>query len=196
MSVKMLREAGHEVTGYFANPNIHPVSEYLRRREAMEQAASCLDMPVIWQDDVYNLSGWLAEVHSRGIAANPDGARCAYCYATRLTLTAATAQACGFDAFTSSLLYSRYQRHELIREEGEKAAALVAPPGQGEPVKTVDAAPRFLYMDFRPGWQEGINISKEWGLYRQNYCACIFSEEERFGGKVARLAHAGRNIVL
>ena len=185
----MLRDAGHEVTAYFANPNIHPVSEYLRRREAMEQAASHLNMPVIWQDDAYSLSGWLAEVHARDIAHNPDGARCAYCYATRLTLTAVTAQTLGFDAFTTSLLYSRYQRHELIQQEGEKAAALIRSAG-GDSVqdKPQPVPPAFLYMDFRPGWQQGIDISKEWGLYRQNYCACIFSEEERFARKVHRLA--------
>ncbi len=175
MPVTVLREAGHDVTAYFANPNIHPVMEYLRRREAMEQAAAHMHLPVIWQDDAYSLSGWLSVVHERGIADNEDGVRCAYCYASRLTLAAAVAREHGFDAFTTSLLYSRHQRHESIREEGERAALRV--PGS-----------RFLYMDFRDGWQEGIDISKSWGLYRQNYCACIFSEEERFARKVRRLA--------
>ena len=175
MSVKMLREAGHEVTAYFANPNIHPVSEFLRRSEAMQEAVRRLDLPVIWQYDVYSISGWLGVVYERGLAANPDGRRCAYCYASRLTLTAAAAREYGFDAFCTSLLYSRHQRHESIREEGERAEARVG-------------GVKFLYMDFRPGWQEGIDLSKAWGLYRQNYCACIFSEEERFLKKVQRLA--------
>ncbi len=175
MCVKMLRDAGHEVTAYFANPNIHPVTEYLRRREAMEQAAARLALPVIWQDDVYSVSGWIAAVHDLSIADNADARRCAYCYASRLTLTAAAAREHGFNVFSTSLLYSRHQRHELIKTEGEKAAERV--PGSS-----------FLYMDFRLGWQEGIDLSKAWGLYRQNYCACIFSEEERFLKKVQKLA--------
>ena len=53
-------------------------------------------------------------------------------------------------------------------------------------------APAFVYRDFRPLWQEGIDLSKEWGLYRQNYCACIFSEAERFAGKLNKLREARR----
>lgn len=173
MPVVRLREAGHEVTAYFANPNIHPLSEYLRRREAMQAVASSLDIPVIWQDDVYNLSGWLAYVHDQGIAANADGARCDYCYLSRLALTAAAARAHGFEGFTSSLLYSRHQRHERICAMAEEAARM--------------AESSFHYVDFRPDWQEGIERSKELGVFRQKYCGCIFSEEERFIKKIEKL---------
>ena len=181
MPVRALREAGHEVTGYFANPNIHPVTEYLRRREAMEAAAQAEHLPMIWQDDVYRLEGWLAAVHERGIAANAAGERCRFCYAGRLTLTAAAALSEGFDAFSTSLLYSRHQRHAIIREEGERAEQVVA----GHP-----GAPVFFYADFRPHWQAGIDVSKDIGLYRQNYCACIFSEAERHAAKLRRLCEA------
>ncbi|MDR2726432.1 MAG: epoxyqueuosine reductase QueH, partial [Deltaproteobacteria bacterium] len=69
-----------------------------------------------------------------------------------------------------SLLYSRRQRHEVIRQEGERAAEAVGVP--------------FLYRDFRADWQAGIDLSKAWNLYRQNYCACIYSEADRFAGEL------------
>lgn len=173
MPAKALLEAGHEVTAYFANPNIHPLSEYFRRREAMAQCAEALHIPVIWQDDVYNLSGWLQAVHQRGIADNAEGARCRWCYETRLLLTASVAYERQFDTFTTSLLYSRHQRHNSIKESGHWAAS------------TTGVA--FLYADFRPFWQQGIDLSKELNVFRQNYCACIFSEEERFASKLIKL---------
>lgn len=194
MPVRVLREEGFEVTGYFANPNIHPVTEYLRRREAMREAAERLNLPMLWQDDAYNLPGWLGVVHELGLADNAEGGRCRYCYESRLGLTAATAAEHGFDAFSTSLLYSRHQRHEDIRSTGEAVAAdpvaygAVAADGpNGETRDGNVPSPAFVYRDFRPYWQEGINLSKEWGLYRQNYCACIFSEAERFAGKLAKL---------
>lgn len=75
----------------------------------------------------------------------------------------------GYEAFTSSLLYSRYQRHDVIREEGERAAAKFGV--------------RFHYQDFRPGWRRGIDVSRELGLYRQQYCGCIYSEQDRYRPK-------------
>lgn len=120
--VQALREEGYEVTGYFANPNIHPVTEYFRRREAMQQVAEKLDLPMIWQDDVYDLPGWLKVVHDFGIADNEGYARCGYCYESRLALTCAVASESGFDLFTTSLLYSRHQQHDAIKRIGEKVA--------------------------------------------------------------------------
>lgn len=172
MCVQALRAEGFEITGYFANPNIHPVSEYFRRREAMREAAEKLSLPMIWQDDAYNLPGWLDMVYSFGIAENQDYARCRYCYESRLALTCATAMEHGFSLFTTSLLYSRHQQHDLIAAVG---ASLSMPEGAA-----------FFYRDFRPYWQEGIELSKEWSLYRQNYCACIFSEYERFKKKLKK----------
>lgn len=186
MPVEVLREEGFAVTGYFANPNIHPVTEYLRRREAMQEAALRMDLPMLWQDDAYSLPGWLSVVHEMRIADNPDGARCRYCYESRLGLTAATAGARGFDAFSTSLLYSRHQRHDDIRTLGERIAA--APESYG--ARGIAGSPAFVYRDFRPWWQAGIDRAKEWNLYRQNYCACIFSEAERFENKLAKLKKA------
>jgi epoxyqueuosine reductase len=157
--LKQLRAAGHHVTGFFYNHNIHPYQEYVRRRDAAVQMAEQEAMPLIVRDD-YDLEGFLAHV-----AAEPDR-RCSYCYASRLRAAAEAAVEGGFEAFTASLLYSRYQKHDEIRALGEQI---------GE-----EYGVAFYYQDFRPGWQEGIRLSKEHGLYRQQYCGCIYSEKERY----------------
>ena len=179
--VEALREEGFEVTAYFANPNIHPVTEYFKRHEAMEQVADRLSLPVLWQDDAYNTPGWLDMVHQLGIADNREFRRCHYCYESRLALTCATASHLGFDFFSTSLLYSRHQQHEMIRAVGQKTAE------SGDYANAEGKSSAFLYRDFRPYWQAGIDRSKEWGLYRQNYCACVFSEYERFETKLEKL---------
>ena len=102
--LRTLRTAGHDVTGFFYNHNIHPYQEYTRRRDAVLRMAELEELPLIMRDE-YDLEGFLANV-----AVQPDR-RCGYCYASRLRATAETAVAEGFDAFSASLLYSRYQQH-------------------------------------------------------------------------------------
>ena len=109
-------------------------------------------------------------------------ARCGYCYESRLALTCAIASENGFDCFTTSLLYSRHQQHDAIRGIGTRVAA------SGDYRTNAGFGSEFLYRDFRPLWQAGIDRSKEMGLYRQNYCACIFSEYERFEKKLRKLS--------
>jgi predicted adenine nucleotide alpha hydrolase (AANH) superfamily ATPase len=157
--LRTLRGAGHKVTGFFFNPNIHPYQEYIRRRDALVQMAHMESMPLVMRDD-YDL-----EVFLGNVAAVPVH-RCTYCYASRLRATARVAFEEGFDAFSASLLYSRYQKHDEIRALGEQIGR--------------EYGVHFHYQDFRPGWQEGIRLSKELGLYRQQYCGCIYSEKERY----------------
>ena len=147
----------------------------------MEQVAEQMDLPMLWQDDVYDLPGWLKMVHDLGIADNQGYARCGYCYESRLALTCAIASENGFDCFTTSLLYSRHQQHDAIRGTGTRVAA------SGDYRTNAGFGSEFLYRDFRPLWQAGIDRSKEMGLYRQNYCACISSEYERFEKKLRKL---------
>lgn len=154
-----LRQDGHRVTGLFYNHNIHPYQEYLRRLDAVRGYSQFSGIDIIIKDE-YRLEEFLANV-----ALEPDK-RCGYCYASRLETTARTAAESGFDAFTSSLLYSRYQNHDMIHKLGESLADRYGIT--------------FHYDDYRTGWQEGIRISKELGLYRQQYCGCIYSEKERY----------------
>lgn len=157
--LKALRTHGHDVTGLFYNPNIHPSQEFLRRGETLRGYAEKILLNVIWPEG-YPLEEFLNQVASR-----PED-RCVYCLTDRLKYTAMQAKKENYDAFTSTLLYSRYQRHDLIRQIGEAL-------GQQLGIQ-------FFYQDFREGWNEGIKISRELGMYRQQYCGCIYSEKERF----------------
>ncbi len=157
--LQQLRAAGHQVTGFFYNHNIHPYQEYAQRRDTAILMAEQNRMPLIMRDD-YDLEGFLANV-----AAEPEK-RCSYCYSSRLRTAAQAALEGGFDAFTASLLYSRYQKHDEIKLLGEQVGN--------------EFGVSFYYQDFRSGWQEGIRLSKESGLYRQQYCGCIYSEKERY----------------
>jgi predicted adenine nucleotide alpha hydrolase (AANH) superfamily ATPase len=160
--LKDLREEGWEVMGFFYNPNIHPYQEYQRRLDAVRTYERQAAIQVIYRDE-YNLEDFL-----RGVAFR-ENERCRFCYHLRLEATAQVAKRGKFDAFTSTLLYSKHQNHELITATGETV-------GKEHGVS-------FLYRDFRDGWKKGIEESKNLDLYRQQYCGCIYSEKERYLGK-------------
>lgn len=161
-----LREQGHEVHGYFYNPNIHPYQEYARRQEGVAQLAEAHNLPVIYHPD-YELESFLREVAYR------EHQRCRFCYYLRLKQAAQIARKGKFDAFTTTLLVSPFQKHEQIKEIGQLVGEQMGVP--------------FYYEDFRPGFPETVSRSKELGLYRQQYCGCIFSEKERFAPRSGRL---------
>ena len=166
--VKVLREQGIEPTGYFFNPNIHPYKEWDMRLKAAEEFAARSEMKII-TDKHYMLRDFLR----RALAPEQvENGRCRMCYTWRLEETARYAAENGFDAFTSTLFYSIYQQHELMKETAEHFAKVYGV--------------KFHYEDFRPGWQEGIDMSVEMGLYRQPYCGCIFSEEERYSRELRK----------
>ena len=154
-----LLDSGAQVEGLFYNPNIHPLGEYARRRDGALEVAARLDFPLTVLDSEYD-----PKVFFRAVAGHEDE-RCGACYELRLGRTAAWARERGFDAFSSTLLYSKYQKHGAITLLGMALA------GGGL---------EFLYRDFRAGWGEGIRISKEWGIFRQQWCGCLYSENERY----------------
>ncbi len=157
--IKTMREDDLEVMGFFYRHNIHPYTECLRRQEALEAYAEQINLKVIYQEG-YDLEGFIRNVAFR------ESERCNYCYHDRLRSTALLAKRGKFDYFSSTLLYSKHQKHELIRSMGESIGKSVGVP--------------FLYHDYREGWKEGIECSKQMGLYRQHYCGCVYSEKERF----------------
>jgi len=157
--LQTLRNQGIQISGYFYNPNIHPFREYEKRKNTLQEYARICGLEVVY-DDQYDLDLFLNRTRPWG------SERCRICYEVRLEAAAAQAKAQGFDAFSTTLLYSRYQKHDWIREVGLQIGERFEIP--------------FHYQDFRPGWNEGVQKSKELGLYRQPYCGCIFSEKERF----------------
>ncbi|MBN2397531.1 MAG: epoxyqueuosine reductase QueH [Deltaproteobacteria bacterium] len=155
----VLRNEGHEVVGLFYNPNIQPYTEYVRRLETLIAYAEDTAMRLIRFDE-YPMEEFL-----RGVAFR-EGARCEYCYHMRMEYAARIARKGKFDGFTTTLLYSKFQDHSRLKEMGEAM-------GKKHHVD-------FYYHDFREGWKEGIKISKDRKMYRQQYCGCIYSEKERY----------------
>ncbi len=159
MCIETLRGEGIDVSGLWYNPNIHPYQEYKARRDTLIQHAESIDMPLFVTDD-YGLREFVRLVY-------PDlEDRCPKCYDIRLDYAARYAHDNGFDSFSTSLLISPYQNHELIIKTAEE--------------KANKYGVEFLYRDFRPYFREGQKRARELGYYMQKYCGCVFSEEERY----------------
>ncbi len=155
----LLQEQGHDVTGFWYNPNIHPFTEYRSRRNTVREYLTEIGVPLIEQND-YALRPFVRTV------AEDIARRCVKCYEMRLFQTAQTAKEQGFDAFTSSLFISPYQNHQLMIDVADRAAETFGV--------------EFLYEDFRPLFRDGQDFAREHGFYMQKYCGCVFSEEERY----------------
>lgn len=167
--VPALRAHGHQVTGFFFNPNIQPLEEHARRLDALGDYAPTLGLDLVVAD------GPGPDCWSAAVAGTGDD-RCRRCYDLRLRATAREARRSGFDAFSTTLLYSIHQKHEVIR-------AVAAEVARAEGVD-------FVYRDLREGWVEGGRAYRESGLYRQRYCGCLPSKLERDGNR-GRQAPAG-----
>ena len=191
--VAALRGEALEPALYWYNPNIHPFTEYQSRRDTLARYAEEQKLSLVMEDE-YGLRGFLSGVYyggkprialQSGPSLRPPEAfpapslscppkadssqrpgRCAFCYRVRLEKTAAAAKEAGYPAFSTTLLVSPYQDHELIRQIAEEAAAR--------------NGVEFLYRDFRPLFREGQKEARARGMYMQKYCGCIFSEEERY----------------
>jgi predicted adenine nucleotide alpha hydrolase (AANH) superfamily ATPase len=157
--LQQLTEKKNGVVGYFFNPNIHPYQEYRRRLDTVKTYAEKVGLKVIYREE------YLLEEFLKNVSHRPEE-RCQYCYTTRLEDTAREAKRGGFDQFSTTLLQSAHQNHLQIKETGEHLSKEIGIP--------------FYYEDFRKGWRIGVEVSKEMGLYRQQYCGCIYSERDRF----------------
>jgi predicted adenine nucleotide alpha hydrolase (AANH) superfamily ATPase len=166
--LKGLAAEGIEPALFWYNPNIHPWTEYVARRDSLAELAreQGLELEAL---DEYGLRPFIRGVypHLEKEPGGPDKAvRCGFCYRLRLEKTAERAWDGGYDCFSSTLLISPYQDHELIRELGEEFAGRYGL--------------QFFYRDFRPLFREGQQSARVEGRYMQKYCGCIFSEEERY----------------
>jgi predicted adenine nucleotide alpha hydrolase (AANH) superfamily ATPase len=166
--------AAHEVRVVYANPNIHPVAEYERRRDTLLAYARARGI----ETDVlpYRPQDWDAAV--RGLEfASPS--RCRACFRLRLGMAARHAAAKGFDAIATTLTVSPYQDPELIRGAGEEACAA---EGVG-----------FLVTDFRDRYPAAVRRSRELGMYRQSFCGCRYSALEAAQAReIARIERSVR----
>ena len=153
-----------EITGFYYNPNIHPPSEYKLRRDALKKSEQDLGFKVIYPP--YNMEEYFKKVFcSREQACLFPTNKCRLCWELRLERTAQFAKENGFNSFTTTLLISPYQKHDLIKEIGNKIA--------------LERGLEFYYEDFRTGFKPSQEEAKKKDIYRQKYCGCVFSELER-----------------
>ncbi|NQT46590.1 MAG: epoxyqueuosine reductase QueH [Candidatus Omnitrophica bacterium] len=147
------------ITGFYFNPNIHPREEYDKRRLALEYYSMEIQTKVVYPE--YNTQPYFDR-----IAGNEESdARCSHCWRMRLEATAGHAKEEGFDAFTTTLLISPYQQHDIIKRIAQEVSH--------------ETGVGFLYHDFREGFKKSQQVAREKGLYRQKYCGCDFSMSEK-----------------
>ncbi len=156
---QILQQLGYDVTLFFYNPNIHPYREFQKRLASAQDFALYHKLPLIL-DQQYRLAEFLRAVVFR------ENRRCLVCQEIRIKKTTSIARNKGFQNFSTSLLYSKYQKHDDIRRQCcdySKSSGI-----------------EFIYHDFRQGWQVGVEYAISQGFYRQSYCGCIFSEQDRY----------------
>ncbi len=158
-TVSHWRQQGYAATAFWYNPNIHPYTEHQRRLEAMKSLAAEMDFPLIISE------GYEMPEYFRRVAGH-EPERCQYCFNLRLARTAEAAREMRLDAFTTTLLISPQQKHDLLHETGNRLAG--------------EEGIEFLYADLRKRYSDSRHLTKPLNLYRQQYCGCIYSEWERY----------------
>ncbi len=154
-----------DITLLFYNPNMDTPEEYGHRAEELKRLVREAAFPVEVQLRAYEPSAFLEM--AKGMEALPEGGeRCFRCYELRLREAAEEASRSGFDYFTTTLSISPLKRADKINEIGERLAA--------------EYGVKHLPSDFkkRNGYKRSVEISGEYGLYRQDYCGCAFSKAE------------------
>lgn len=155
--LERLRQEGHEVSGYFYNPNIQPKEEYEKRLQETKRLAQRENLALIVGD--YDADAWFKRI--KGREEEPEGGtRCAECFTLRLSKTLEVARERGFNGFTTTLTVSPHKNAQTINTIGEDIG-----PGL------------FLARDFKKqdGFKRAQELAKQYNLYHQDYCGCIYS---------------------
>ncbi len=161
----------HEITVLYFNPNITDEEEYGKRLE--EQKRFLRDFGENTGVHVELIEGRYEPGEffeaAKGLENEPErGLRCTECFKLRLGETARLAKELGFDSFDSTLSVSSYKNYEQIRAVGEELAKEWSVPYEAGNYKKKD------------GYHRSIELSREYGLYRQDYCGCVFSRRDRY----------------
>jgi hypothetical protein len=154
--------AGFDVRGFWFNPNIHPGDERASRLEAVRKLDENKKVPLAVAEDECTQQEWIDSLNPE---SRQKPGRCRYCYTSRLKRTAEEASKKGIAFFSTTLLASPYQEHNVIISIGREIAS--------------SAGIEFVERDIRPVFYEGKNEAYRMGLYMQKYCGCIFSRDER-----------------
>lgn len=156
-TASVLLSEGHSLTGYFYNPNIYPAEEYRRRLENAHMVAGHLGFRLV--EGAYHHEEWLLAM--KGLENETEGGRrCQVCYRLRLGQSYRFMMESGLEAFTTTLTISPHKLAAIINQVGMEVG--------GE---------RFLQRDFKKkdGFKKAVSLAKEWDVYRQSYCGCIYS---------------------
>ncbi|NQT47758.1 MAG: epoxyqueuosine reductase QueH [Chloroflexi bacterium] len=159
--VDRLLQEGHEVTGFFFNPNIHPSEEYSRRLDVAYRVSR--EMGYLLKVGDYRPQEWLKE--TLPFRNDPEGGRrCEVCFRIRLRETYRQLSELGGDMFATTLTVSPHKPAKAVNRIGKEIGGEL-----------------FLERDFkkREGFKRSIELAKQWNLYRQDYCGCIYSFRER-----------------
>ena len=156
-SAEKLISEGHELTGYYYNPNISPVEEYAKRLQAAQTIAVIMNFRIIVAS--YSPDKWLES--TANLSLEPEGGkRCEVCFRIRLQATYDFMRESDFDVFTTTLTIGPQKSTETINRIGGEIGG-----------------DKFLVRDFKKngGYQRAVQLAKQYQIYRQNYCGCIYS---------------------
>lgn len=157
-----------KITVFYYNPNIEPYEEYLKRKEEQKKFLKVFPSPnplnfldCDYENEEFKKLALGLEKEKEG------GPRCFRCYRLRLLKTAQKAKELGFDYFTTSLSISPYKNAQKLNEIGLELEQI--------------CGVSYLVSDFKKndGYKKSILFSKEYNLYRQDYCGCVYSKKER-----------------
>lgn len=155
-----------DITIYYYNPNIYPEEEYMRRKEELKNFVNKFNNKINVIEEIYNVTDYYKNI--KGLEKLGERSRrCYNCYEFRIEKAAKYAKDNNFDYFTTTLSISPYKNAEWLNEIGKNME-------QKYDVK-------YLFADFKKknGYKRSLELSKEYGLYRQDYCGCVYSKQEK-----------------
>ncbi len=167
-SIERMREDGWEVTGYFYNPNIYPQEEYEKRVQEIKEYCRRVDMDLIIGD--YDSIDW--ELHVKEYAHLGEGSeRCRRCIGYRISNTMDLALKMNLSHVTSTLTISPHKNSRMIFQLAE----------------SLGVEKRVVFQEYnfkkKNGFRKSVKISRECGMYRQDYCGCQYSQRESLDRK-------------
>lgn len=154
-----------DITVFYYNPNIEPYEEYIKRKEEQKRFLNVLNKDIKFMDCDYENEEF--KRISKGLEYLPEGGyRCHECYKLRLLKTAQMASENQFDYFGTTLTVSPYKNSQILNAIGKEISE--------------NLNIKYLYSDFKKkeGYKRSIELSKEYNLYRQDYCGCLYSKDQ------------------
>ena len=155
-----------DITIYYYNPNTYPEVEFNRRLDELNKFISSFNNKIKVVEENYNPIEFYNNI--KGLEhLGEKSRRCYNCYKLRMNKAALYAKENNFDYFTTTLSISPYKNANWINEIGSKLENKIGI--------------KYLYSDFKKkdGYKRSLELSKEYGLYRQEYCGCVYSKQER-----------------